>query len=252
MGLESASNLVHLNGLTIDNGGASFIVNHTTGTPTNVIIASASNLVLGSPTDDIDLNNNFIVITGEGSQLPFFAVDISFAAIVSSTVNSDRAGGNFDTGIGAIQNISPSNSAIYTSFGGDTTVTSSDVLIRYTYLGDADLSGTVNALDYLQIDGGFNSPPSANPGWYNGDFNYDHNINGDDYTMIDNAFNASQGASLGARTARVASELAMVAAAPKSVPAAAAATGSAAPEDSFRRKKTKLSLISELEQSGGN
>ena len=63
-----------------------------------------------------------------------------------------------------------------------------DVLMKYTYAGDADLSGTVTATDYMLIDNGFNSGGTLT-GWRNGDFNYDGVINGDDYTLIDNAFN---------------------------------------------------------------
>jgi hypothetical protein len=75
------------------------------------------------------------------------------------------------------------------------TVTDGDILVKYTYFGDALLTGSVTSADYLQIDNGFNSQSTATPltGWYNGDFNYDGVINGDDYTLIDNAYN-SQGA----------------------------------------------------------
>jgi hypothetical protein len=83
------------------------------------------------------------------------------------------------------------------SFDGQT-VTETDVLVKYTFVGDADLSGTITAADYLLIDSAFNynsNPANAGhleAGWRNGDFNYDSVINGDDYTLIDNAFN-SQG-----------------------------------------------------------
>jgi sugar lactone lactonase YvrE len=252
VGLESASNLVHLNGLTINSGisSANFIINHTTGTHTTLIIASATNFVLGgNPINDLDLNNNFMIITGGGSQLPFFAEDISFFdAIVSSTVNSDRAAGNFQTSIGAIQNLSSTNTPIYTTFGG-ATVGSSDVLIRYTYLGDADLNGTVNSADYIQIDNGFNtSQGNANPGWYNGDFNYDHVIDGDDYTLIDNAFNTQGNVSVAAVPA---TPLAIDAAPTPSKQLALAVTtttNNSTADDTFSHKKPRSSLIAELEQ----
>src|SRR5262249_49689496 len=66
-----------------------------------------------------------------------------------------------------------------------------DVLVKYTFAGDADLSGQIDANDYTLIDNGFNSRSGANPltGWRNGDFNYDGVVNGDDYTLIDNAYN---------------------------------------------------------------
>jgi hypothetical protein len=80
------------------------------------------------------------------------------------------------------------------TFDGQT-IADGDVLVKYTYYGDALLTGSITSGDYTQIDNGYNvdqSNPGALTGWYNGDFNYDGVINGDDYTLIDNAFN-SQG-----------------------------------------------------------
>jgi hypothetical protein len=67
-----------------------------------------------------------------------------------------------------------------------------DVLIKYTYYGDATLDGSVSSADYTLIDNGYLSNLT---GWQNGDFNYDGVINGSDYTLIDNAFN-QQGAAI--------------------------------------------------------
>jgi arabinogalactan endo-1,4-beta-galactosidase len=64
--------------------------------------------------------------------------------------------------------------------------TSNDVLVKYTYYGDADLNGTVDGADYAQIDTGFGSQLT---GWANGDFNYDGVVDGTDYSLIDNTFN---------------------------------------------------------------
>jgi Dockerin type I domain len=77
-----------------------------------------------------------------------------------------------------------------TSFDGQN-VGNTDVLVKYTFVGDADLSGTITAADYVLLDNSFNSQSGAHPlsGWRNGDFNYDNAVNGDDYTLIDNAFN---------------------------------------------------------------
>jgi autotransporter-associated beta strand protein len=102
------------------------------------------------------------------------------------------------TGLGVELNNNGSGGTLFTSFDGQT-VTNTDVLVKYTYHGDANLDGVINGTDYTLIDNGFNSQSTANPlsGWRNGDFNYDGKINGDDYSMIDNAFNM-QGASLAA------------------------------------------------------
>jgi len=78
-----------------------------------------------------------------------------------------------------------------------------DVLVKYTYYGDANLDGIVDGSDYSRIDNAFltdQSNATAATGWGNGDFNYDGVTNGSDYTLIDNAFN-SQGASLAAALA---------------------------------------------------
>jgi hypothetical protein len=102
------------------------------------------------------------------------------------------------TTIGAIQNSvdgTATGSALYGGalgqFDGQSPV-NSDVLLKYTYYGDANLDDVVDGTDYTRID---NAALSGATGWYNGDFNYDGIINGSDYTLIDNAFN-TQGASL--------------------------------------------------------
>ncbi|MEA2710218.1 MAG: hypothetical protein QOF78_2819, partial [Phycisphaerales bacterium] len=75
------------------------------------------------------------------------------------------------------------------TFGG-VSVGATDLLIMYTYGGDATLDGFISGDDYSAID--FNVGTSADA-WYNGDFNYDGIISGDDYSTID--FNyAAQGA----------------------------------------------------------
>lgn len=61
-----------------------------------------------------------------------------------------------------------------------------DVLIKYTYYGDADLSGKVDGTDYGKIDNGF---VHALSGWINGDFDYNNTVDGSDYSLIDNSFN---------------------------------------------------------------
>jgi hypothetical protein len=62
-----------------------------------------------------------------------------------------------------------------------------DIVVKYTYNGDATVDGRINADDYFRIDTGFLAQPS-NPGFRDGDFNYDGTINADDYFLIDSAF----------------------------------------------------------------
>jgi hypothetical protein len=68
----------------------------------------------------------------------------------------------------------------------------SDLIVKYTYYGDADLSGVVDGSDYSDIDNGYANHLT---GWTDGDFNADGVVDGTDYALIDNSFN-NQGASL--------------------------------------------------------
>jgi hypothetical protein len=81
--------------------------------------------------------------------------------------------------------------ALYSSFDGQS-VGVNDVLLKYTYFGDADLDGAVTTNDYFQIDNGF---LGSKTGWINGDFDYDGAVTTNDYFLIDNAF-LGQGAAL--------------------------------------------------------
>jgi hypothetical protein len=63
-----------------------------------------------------------------------------------------------------------------------------DTIIKYTYVGDANLDGKVDGSDYSLIDGGYASHGSLTS-WYNGNFNYDAVVDGSDYALIDNSFN---------------------------------------------------------------
>ncbi len=77
---------------------------------------------------------------------------------------------------------------------GNTTLgiapTDNSVRVKYTWNGDANLDGLVNADDYFQIDSGFITQAR---GFSNGDFNFDNLINADDYFLIDSSFIAQTG-----------------------------------------------------------
>ncbi|HWP40683.1 MAG TPA: hypothetical protein VNL70_07130 [Tepidisphaeraceae bacterium] len=59
------------------------------------------------------------------------------------------------------------------------------LLIKYTYYGDADLSGSIDATDYSLIDNGY---VNRLVGWTSGDFDYSGFIDATDYALIDNAY----------------------------------------------------------------
>jgi hypothetical protein len=102
-------------------------------------------------------------------------------------INSSAAANDSSkiTALGVLLN-SYNGSPYYTTFDGQPVATT-DVLVKFTYYGDANLDGTVNGSDYSITDNGYNAQLS---GWQNGDFNYDGSINGSDYELLDNTFNS--------------------------------------------------------------
>jgi hypothetical protein len=101
------------------------------------------------------------------------------------------------------------------------TVYAGDVLVKYTYIGDANLDGKVDGSDYSLIDGTFvneQGSKTAIGGWFMGDFNRDGVVDGSDYSLIDNAFN-NQGAPLSSTVAVAAAPASVVAPAAPAAPA---------------------------------
>lgn len=120
----------------------------------------------------------------------------SAGGIISSTAAADTT---HLTTLGLLLNTNTSTvpaSAYYTTFDS-APVANTDILVKYTYVGDANLDGTVTPADYTMIDNGWLSHLT---GWSNGDFNNDGIINASDYTLIDNAFN-TQGVRIAAQQA---------------------------------------------------
>ena len=70
------------------------------------------------------------------------------------------------------------------------TIDSTAVLVKYTYYGDADFSGTVDFDDYVRTDAGFNTNGTT---WTRGDFDGSGGVDFDDYVLIDLAFNTQGG-----------------------------------------------------------
>ncbi len=148
----------------------------------------------------------------------------------SGGITSSSAAHASNTALAVEQNDNGSGSPLLSTFDG-VSVVDSDVLIKYTYFGDANLDGVVNGDDYTLIDNGFNNNLT---GWNNGDFNYDGIVNGDDYTLIDNAFN-TQGPSLAAVGSAVIANPSSLVAVPE--PASLAAIGIGALGMLMRRRR---------------
>jgi hypothetical protein len=196
--------------------GGTAVLGGSTG---RILVVTPS--VLSAPGSTLDLKTNDLDVTNES----LAAVTAQVAAGYnlagggnwqgSGGITSSTAAGNTAHlgALGVIQN-NQGGPALFTATStfDTTTPMPADVLVKYTYFGDANLDGKVDGSDYSLIDAGYASQGTASPltGWYNGDFNYDGTIDGSDYALIDNAFN-NQGspikpaAFVAASTAEVAS-----------------------------------------------
>jgi hypothetical protein len=72
----------------------------------------------------------------------------------------------------------------FTSFAGITGLTASDLIIKYTYYGDADLDGQATLDDFGQFLSGYQTKSAATNNWLNGDFDYDGAVTLDDFSQF--------------------------------------------------------------------
>ena len=172
----------------------------------------------------LDIANNDLVITGQSlaTVTAMAATGYNLGSWNGPGIISSAAAHNSShlTAVGVISNDNGSGTPLYGNGGAvagtfDGAIPADgNTLVKYTYVGDANLDGKVDGSDYSLIDVAYSADAAylaANPGgtslpysgWYNGDFNYDGVVDGTDYSLIDNAFN-NQGARFAASTAQVA------------------------------------------------
>ena len=186
--------------LTIGNGGVARV---TTGSKKLL----QANSVAASGTGVLDMTSNDLILHAQsiGSVNALVTSGLNLAAggywngpgITSSSAATNTT---FLTALGAVLNTT--DGGVHTLFNAATPFDGvapslTDVLVKYTYYGDANLSGNVDGSDYSRIDANVGNGLT---GWFNGDFNYSTKVDGSDYSLIDNAFN-SQGALIAAAIA---------------------------------------------------
>jgi len=109
----------------------------------------------------------------------------------SIAANSDINLGNLLMEVGVRTAVDPGDSY---SFAMDTMtsvdgvdVPADSVVVKFTYAGDADLDGIIDAADYAVIDwyATFGVTGAETVGWMTGDFNLDGTLDASDYALID-------------------------------------------------------------------
>ena len=152
---------------------------------------SKVSILNSSPGTALDLIHNKLIVSGQTLR----TLNGSTYSGITGQVKAGRSGGDW-TGSGIMTSMNAASPSILTTlavasnadlhkttFGGQA-VTSSDILVMYTYAGDVNLDGKIDADDYFLIDSNLNKP-SSTFNYSKGDFYYDGKVNGDDYFIID-------------------------------------------------------------------
>jgi PKD domain/Metallo-peptidase family M12B Reprolysin-like len=160
--------------------------------PLDRVVLAVGNLSIDA-TGELDLGGNDLIVHNDtlAAITGLIAQGFNAEQAASGYGIASSLAGQSGNALGVELNSNGSGGTLTNIFDNQP-VLITDILVKYTSFGDADLSGSLTGSDYTLIDNGFNSQRTAIPlsGWRNGDFNYDGKINGDDYTLIDNAFNA--------------------------------------------------------------
>jgi len=172
--------------VTLQNTGKLTIDSNST--PVSNVFTSLS--IIGNGI--LDLTNNKLIINYGSGADPISSI----TAWIASGYN----GGAWN-GVGIDSTMAAANSgsygigyADYADAGNPAGLSSGQIEIMYTLLGDANLDGKVNGTDFNLMAANFNQ--SVTNGWDEGDFNYDGKVNGNDFVLLADNFNqfASQSA----------------------------------------------------------
>jgi hypothetical protein len=164
------------------------------------VVSDVNTIAIGSA-GSVDLRNNSMIVR----TMPLGAwnsVTNSYTGVLGF-VDKGRNAGMWDGSGGLLTTLTAADSPSFittlavaaagdvgkSSFAGRS-VDADDVLVMYTYGGDANLDGAVNADDYFRISTGYSRGAR---GFSNGDFDYSGSIDGDDFFIIDTSFSHQNG-----------------------------------------------------------
>ncbi len=102
---------------------------------------------------------------------------------ITSSLAAADATGQLRYAVGVVKN-NIAGSPLYDTFAG-VTVGLNDVLVKFTYFGDADLNGIIDDTDFFLVNNGFGNQLT---GWVNGDFDYSGTVDDTDFFLINNSY----------------------------------------------------------------
>lgn len=174
---------MEVSSLTLSNTGTKVTIDSASAAP---LVVKTTTLGVGSGTV-LDLGDNALVLNYSGTSL----LPVLKAGVVAGLNNTTTAGRILSTAAQANAHMSigvveASSIGSPTSFLG-TAVDSTSVLARYTFKGDADLSGTVNFADLVSLAQHYNTSGS----WREGDSDYSGTVNFADLVALAQNYNGS-------------------------------------------------------------
>lgn len=161
-------------------------VNRSTQKPSVVITSTVSDL-----SGLLDITNNDLIVHTVSTDDVRNAVknwynngDKNGSSGIGSTVTTAL------TTLAVFPNAATDGSAYYASYDG-IALTSSDVIVKYTYVGDTNIDGVVNGLDLANAIEALSV--GGLTGWQNGDVNYDGVVDVTDINLIKATITANPG-----------------------------------------------------------
>jgi autotransporter-associated beta strand protein len=196
--LASVSALPSTGAVTLNAGAMSLAANAANPLPSsaghNALLVPSLTIAgtTTAPLAVLALNNNDAILRGG-----YTITDVR--NLLASGYNNGAWSGN---GITAASNSSANHMALgymtgsnYLALHPDATfdgvaVLPTDILLKYTYVGDFNFAGQITAADYAQLDASYLLHPTSGNTWMSGDLNYDGQITATDYALIDAAYSA--------------------------------------------------------------
>lgn len=194
-----ARNVVQVNSIEVNSGGLLTIalVDRAISAPSVI----ETNAIVHDNTGLIDLGTSDLIVhttnTSEGT----------LRAAVQTWYNGGARDGN---GLGTtaitqgVPNAALTTLAVFSNFVDEVTafystydgidLAPTDTIVKYTYLGDTNIDGVVDAIDYANLIEGFSTGAT---GWQNGDFDYDNVVSIADFTLFFQTFGNAALPSLG-------------------------------------------------------
>lgn len=135
-----------------------------------VLVARSVSVLAGATTGtyagQLDLGNNDLILRGATQTVAAIRAIVAGGGIVAS--GASPAAAPFTT-LSVFSNNDGSGNAFYTSYDGVTGLGANDIIVKFTYVGDTDLSGYLDANDLINVIEGFSNGLS---GWNYGDVNH--------------------------------------------------------------------------------